>query len=716
MRKNYLIIILFFIINLFSFKLQTIEIIGKGGSSSNLIFPTGIYLNSNKLYLSNYIGNTISILDINLNKWYEFGCFGEENSKFNSPNSIILGEDKKIYIVDTNNSRIQVFDENYNFVSTFGKERLSSPIDLSIYNGKVYITDFDSSKILIYDLNGKFISEFGKKGENNGEFNGPLGIYINKNGNIFICDSKNRRVQIFDINFNFIKKINIDGRPSDVFVDDSDKIYISDYYNIKIYVYKDFGNTKLKEFKINTDAYWFFNKAPISIFITKEYNIIYTVPWENRVDVISQDGNFIRSYGEPLKDGLFLYPNSLTISNDEKIYIVDNMNNSISIFDNNKNFIKKINYAFEHPNGISIDDNGNIYTISKYIGEISSFDKNLNFRFKIENFNNDSFLFPQNIFVYRGKIYVVDSYNDRIVIFSSDGNFIKTFGKYGKGLYEFDYPISIFIDNYENIFIIDNGNKRILIYDKNFNFLYEGKNLNLYNPTSIYLYENYLFILDSESCDIKIFNWDGNILKFIKTFGEFGGPLTKISSLRTTELNYSLELGKFFEPNYLFIYKGFIYVCDSGNRRVQKIPLSLVLGEPKPEKLTITLWIDKSKALINEKEVYIDPNNTKISPFIVPPGRTVVPIRFISESFGAEVTWENDTKTIRIYLQAKNIKITLQVGNKLARVNDKIITLDSPPLIKEGRTFVPLRFISESFGANVKWFANEKKIVIELSL
>lgn len=703
-------------INLFGFKFQNIEIIGKGGGASNLIFPTGLTLSSNKLYISNFVGHTISVLDLNSNKWSEFGCYGEENGKFMNPNSIFLGEDKKVYIVDTNNCRIQVFNENLNFEFSFGKERLSSPIDISIYNEKIYVTDFENSKIFIFDSIGKFVSEFGKKGQNNGEFNSPLGIFINKNGYIFVCDSANNRVQIFDKNFNFTKSIIINGRPSDVFVDENDKIYISDYYDFKIYIYKDFGNTKLKEFKINSDADWFFYKAPVSIFITKENNIIYTVPWENRVDIISQDGNLIKSYGESLKDGLFLYPNLLSISNDGKIYVVDNMNNSISIFDNNKNFIKKINYAFEHPNGISIDENGNIYVLSRYIGEVASFDKNLNFRFKIENFNNDSFLFPQDIFVYKNKIYVVDSHNDRIVIFSSKGDFIKTFGKFGKGLYEFDYPESIFVDKDENIFILDNGNKRVLIYDKNYNFLYEGKNLILYNPVSIFLYENNLFILDRESCDIKIFNWDGKALKFIKNFGEFGGPLTKYPSLRTTEINYNVDLGKFLEPNDIFAFEGFLYICDSGNRRIQKIPLSLILAESKPEKLKITLWIDKAKALINDKEVYIDPNNTKIAPFVVPPGRTVVPIRFISESFGADVTWESDTKTIRIYLESKNIRITLQVGNKIARVNDKIITLDAPPLIKEGRTFVPLRFISESFGAKVEWFNVEKKIVIELSL
>jgi len=715
MKKIFLIFLLMIlIINICGYKFQNIEIIGKGGGPSNLIFPTGIFLKNNKLYISNYYGHTISIYDLNSNKWYEFGCYGEENGKFINPNAIVIGDNKKIYIADTNNSRIQVFDENGNFLFTFGKDKMTSPIDLFIYNENIYISDYDNSKIYIYDLNGNYLSEYGKKGDKNGEFNGPIGIYIDLNGNIFVCDSLNKRVQIFDKNFNFIKNIIISGRPSDVFVDNN-IIYISDYYDFKIYSYSQLGNVKLKEYKINTDADWYFYKAPVSIYVTQEHNIFFSVPWENRVDLFSQEGNFIKSYGDSVRDYCFLYPTSISISNDEKIFIVDNMNNSVLIFDINKNFKSKINYNFEHPNGVTIDENGNIYIISKYTGEIVSYDKNLILRFKIENFSNDSFLFPSDLYVYKDKLYIVDSYNDRIVIFSTDGNFIKTFGQYGKGFYEFDFPTSIFVDKNENIFILDNGNKRIMVYDKNLNFVFEGKNINLYNPISILLYDKYLFILDKKTNEIKIFEWDGQKLSFLKTFGEFGGPLTKNYSIRSYELDYNSDLGKFFDPSDIFIFKEFLYICDSGNRRIQKIPLSMILSEPKLNKLIINLWIDKPKALLNNKEVYIDPTNTKVTPFIIPPGRTVVPIRFISESFGAEVNWEQDTKTIRIYLSSKNIRITLQIGNKIARVNDKVITLDAPPLIKEDRSFVPLRFISESFGAEVKWFGEEKKIVIEYS-
>jgi hypothetical protein len=54
----------------------------------------------------------------------------------------------------------------------------------------------------------------------------------------------------------------------------------------------------------------------------------------------------------------------------------------------------------------------------------------------------------------------------------------------------------------------------------------------------------------------------------------------------------------------------------------------------------------------------------------------------------------------------------MQIGNPVAMVGKKVTSLDSPPIIENGRTFVPLRFIAESFGAEVEWIAETRTIVI----
>ena len=89
---------------------------------------------------------------------------------------------------------------------------------------------------------------------------------------------------------------------------------------------------------------------------------------------------------------------------------------------------------------------------------------------------------------------------------------------------------------------------------------------------------------------------------------------------------------------------------------------------------------------------------------------------FESEAFGAEVQWDAATRSIRIYLPGKEIRITLQVNNTIGRVNNAIIKLDAPPQIIAGRTMVPLRFIAEAFGAQVKWDGRIRQIRIDLEI
>jgi len=109
--------------------------------------------------------------------------------------------------------------------------------------------------------------------------------------------------------------------------------------------------------------------------------------------------------------------------------------------------------------------------------------------------------------------------------------------------------------------------------------------------------------------------------------------------------------------------------------------------------------------------VTVDGHATKVdaAPEIVA-GRTFVPIRFIAETFGSTVMWLPETRSIAITLGTTTIG--LQIGNKTAVIKGDIIALDAAPYIKNGRSMVPLRVISESFGSDVAWNAAKHVITI----
>lgn len=88
------------------------------------------------------------------------------------------------------------------------------------------------------------------------------------------------------------------------------------------------------------------------------------------------------------------------------------------------------------------------------------------------------------------------------------------------------------------------------------------------------------------------------------------------------------------------------------------------------------------------------------SPILVN-SRTLVPLRIIAETFGADVAWDSQTQIVTIRQNARII--TLSADEPTAEINGQKTTLDAPAQILNGRTMVPLRFIAQQFGAQIQW-------------
>ena len=118
----------------------------------------------------------------------------------------------------------------------------------------------------------------------------------------------------------------------------------------------------------------------------------------------------------------------------------------------------------------------------------------------------------------------------------------------------------------------------------------------------------------------------------------------------------------------------------------------------------VTVFADGINVTINDKAQTYD-----VMP-VIDNGRTLVPMRGIFEALGADILWDDATKTVTG--TKDGTKITLQIGNTLAKVNDNDVTLDVAAKIIEGRTMVPVRFISEALGCNVDWNGDTKTVII----
>lgn len=131
---------------------------------------------------------------------------------------------------------------------------------------------------------------------------------------------------------------------------------------------------------------------------------------------------------------------------------------------------------------------------------------------------------------------------------------------------------------------------------------------------------------------------------------------------------------------------------------------ALILPASAPVRLSasgtddpIRIYIDGRLLSMNEEPIMV--NNT-----------TLVPFRPIFEALGFKVGWDNQTRTVTGKKEGLEIRLTL--GSKTALVNGKPVQLAQAPAIVSGKTFVPLRFVSESSGKTTKWYGNTKTIQV----
>ncbi len=114
----------------------------------------------------------------------------------------------------------------------------------------------------------------------------------------------------------------------------------------------------------------------------------------------------------------------------------------------------------------------------------------------------------------------------------------------------------------------------------------------------------------------------------------------------------------------------------------------------------VALFVDSPKAFDRSCVTYVDTNNTEVKP-IVQNGRTLIPVRFVAEKFGARVGWDDATQTVTVNGSGKLVKLV--IGSNIMTVNGEETILDVPAQTINDRTLIPLRALVEALGKTVHW-------------
>jgi sugar lactone lactonase YvrE len=177
---------------------------GRIGSTDKFNRPTGIAILDNKVYVVDTLGHKILVFSKDNGSIIQsYGRNGTGPGDFNYPTNIFIGKDRNVYVMDSLNFRVQVFNEEGKYLFSFGKHGdgtgdFSKPKGIAVDSeGHIYVSDAEFDNIQIFNRDGQLLLVVGSTGTGKGEMSLPAGIFIDGQDRIYVVDSYNRRIQIF---------------------------------------------------------------------------------------------------------------------------------------------------------------------------------------------------------------------------------------------------------------------------------------------------------------------------------------------------------------------------------------------------------------------------------------------------------------------------------------------------------------------------------------
>lgn len=274
-----------------------------------------------------------------------FGERGSGERQFTWPRGVAVSPlDDNIYVSDSSNHRVQIFDNTGIYMRTFGRYGQSEGefdclAGITVNGlGQIIIADRYNHRIQIFDRNGTFQSSFGSEGSSDGQLSYPWGVACDNMGFIYVCDKENHRIQVFQSNGTFVRKFGRLGNgtghfdnPHYVAVSPDNKVYVSDSSNHRIQVFSIYGDF-LFSFGVSGTLRGQM-KFPRGIAIDNQGFVVVADSGNNRVQIFRADGRYYSMFGSwGSENGQFKGLEGLAILANGNVVVSDRENHRIQIF------------------------------------------------------------------------------------------------------------------------------------------------------------------------------------------------------------------------------------------------------------------------------------------------------------------------------------------------------------------------------------------------
>ena len=219
-------------------KMTTIGCIGTGSGELQFNHPCGIDISSDMMYVAELHGHRIHKLTIKGEFICTIGEKGTDMGQFDEPYDVKIGPDKKVYVADGSNHRIQVFHSDWTISHVIngrvsGEGGFSHPKAIAFDQlGNVHVAGFSSNSVAVFTPGGQFVHYYDKA-----HTHSPFGIAINSSGHSFVTEYRKGLLSIFDSHGQFMHSVENLSTPRGVSISPDGSIWVADTGNYRLAKY-----------------------------------------------------------------------------------------------------------------------------------------------------------------------------------------------------------------------------------------------------------------------------------------------------------------------------------------------------------------------------------------------------------------------------------------------------------------------------------------------
>jgi len=266
---------------------------GEETKKEGLVQPHGVVADRNgNIYVADTFGKGVVVFDMEKRRIRHIGFTSGALSK--AIGVAIDAEREELWASDMAGN-VYKYNKKGEVLLALGrgqKGQLKNPTGLAFdrKNNRLFIVDTKQHKIFVFNRDGNPIASFGKPGKGDGELAYPVALAVDDDGRIYVSDSGNFRVQIFDSDFRFLKKFGVIGtaygelgHPKGIAVDSEKNIYVVDAAANAIKIFNNEGQLLLVlgDTGIEPGQFW----LPVCIYMDEEDRLYTTETLNRRVQV-----------------------------------------------------------------------------------------------------------------------------------------------------------------------------------------------------------------------------------------------------------------------------------------------------------------------------------------------------------------------------------------------------------------------------------------------